>query len=369
MNRDAEINMQRNISKKRTGFTLVELLVVIAIIGVLVALLLPAIQAAREAARRTQCINNLKQVGLAVQNYHDSRKGLPPNRTMDGNQTWSVLILPYLEQAQVADLWDAQRGCFYDQTWQMRTSVVDAFFCPSMNHESRILTFRTIGSNITSDGHGHSDTDTAPEASGQGWQGSISDYRAVAGSTCRVDNGVGGFFTVVNLKGTGNSIQYLADGPAPQCNTSGVVRGGTSNRGVVSFKHETSLKSITDGTSHTPFAGEVGRASAEATHAFNGDHFPGMWMGEFPTTDDSDHDFCARCDLPPKPAVGSPPKETYGDEGYGSNHPGTVNFAMCDGSVQAFSKDISTIVLDNLATRAGGEVTEINGQGQACPHQ
>jgi prepilin-type N-terminal cleavage/methylation domain-containing protein len=360
-----------SIAKSPRAFTLVELLVVIAIIGVLVALLLPAIQAAREAARRTQCINNMKQIGIAVQNYHDSRKELPPNRTYDGNQTWSVLILPYLEQAQVANLWDPMRGCFYDQTFQMRTSIVDSFYCPSMNHESRILIFRSIGSGITSDGHGHSDTDTAPEAIGLGWHGSISDYRAVAGSTCRVENlGLNSatvpFFNVSILKGTGNSVQYMADGPAPQCHPDKAVRGGAGNRGITTFRAETSLKSISDGTSHTAFAGEVGRASAEANHAFNGDHFPGMWMGEY--LPDEGHDFCQRCDLPPKPAVGNPPESSYGDTGFGSNHPGVVVFGMCDASVQSISKDVNTVILDNLATRAGGEISDLDGAGQPCLH-
>jgi prepilin-type N-terminal cleavage/methylation domain-containing protein len=97
--------------KKSTGFTLVELLVVIAIIGVLVALLLPAVQAAREAARRMQCANNLKQLGLACQNFHDTQGTLPPAYNMrltvsaagiqgggDGYFTWFANILPYVEQ-------------------------------------------------------------------------------------------------------------------------------------------------------------------------------------------------------------------------------------------------------------------------------
>jgi prepilin-type N-terminal cleavage/methylation domain-containing protein len=98
-------------SKRRwTAFTLVELLVVIAIIGILIALLLPAVQAAREAARRTQCQNNLKQIGLAIHNYESAQKHLPPGWNMkvfgsqDAEQTWVVYILPYVEEGNAADL-------------------------------------------------------------------------------------------------------------------------------------------------------------------------------------------------------------------------------------------------------------------------
>src|SRR5262245_25367012 len=100
------MNLIRWSARKRVAFTLVELLVVIAIIGVLVALLLPAVQAAREAARRMQCANNLKQLGLAVQNFHDTQGTLPPAYNLrhnggnggDGYFTWFAHILPYVEQ-------------------------------------------------------------------------------------------------------------------------------------------------------------------------------------------------------------------------------------------------------------------------------
>lgn len=133
-------------SSNRRGFTLVELLVVIAIIGVLVALLLPAVQAAREAARRTQCTNNMKQLALALHNYHDVHKRFPPSGILAGDSaqpvppasnpsavpyhhTWMLMILPFVEQ-----------GPLYDATnlmlpiWQQQSIVstqVQSFLCPS----------------------------------------------------------------------------------------------------------------------------------------------------------------------------------------------------------------------------------------------
>src|SRR3954452_14620659 len=109
------------IARPRRGFTLIELLVVIAIIAVLIALLLPAVQAAREAARRIQCANNMKQLGLALHNYHDVNNGLPPGRIWSGtgfptifsgqqNTTWFCLMLPMFEQGVLANAFNYALG-------------------------------------------------------------------------------------------------------------------------------------------------------------------------------------------------------------------------------------------------------------------
>lgn len=112
--------MSRTQSHKRSAFTLVELLVVVAIIGILIALLLPAVQAARESARRSQCVNNLKQLGLAVQNFHDVHKFLPVSNRPLGLTTaprigWAINALPYLEQQVLAQQYDQT------QTWSSTT--------------------------------------------------------------------------------------------------------------------------------------------------------------------------------------------------------------------------------------------------------
>ena len=115
---------------QRTAFTLVELLVAIAIIGVLTGMLLPAVQNVREAARNTNCLNNLRQIGLATHHYEGAISQIPPSRPADGFLTWPVLLMPHLEQQNLASRFDLQ-ALYSDQDPDVIAESVPVMLCPS----------------------------------------------------------------------------------------------------------------------------------------------------------------------------------------------------------------------------------------------
>lgn len=138
--------VRNSVANRRSGFTLVELLVVIAIIGILVALLLPAVQSAREAARRMACGNNLHQIGIALHNYHDTHKSFPPaaiwkrektNQFASGGQrnyTWIALILPYMEQGPLHNEMDFKRPLLGQRASDgelISAKTIPSMICPS----------------------------------------------------------------------------------------------------------------------------------------------------------------------------------------------------------------------------------------------
>jgi prepilin-type N-terminal cleavage/methylation domain-containing protein len=161
--------MRPSSRRWRTGFTLVELLVVIAIIALLIGLLLPAVQRVREAANRISCANNLHQIGLAFQMYHNDYSRLPPCQLDNSGATWAVLILPYLEQGNLYNQWDLKKS-YYQQTDVARLTSVPSYFCPSRRTYQTPPLASTSG-DVVSDGP--SDGPNVP--------GALSDYAVSLG--------------------------------------------------------------------------------------------------------------------------------------------------------------------------------------------
>ena len=132
--------------QKSRGFTLVELLVVIAIIGILIGMLLPAVQQVRESARRTECLNNMRQIGLATHSFHDSEGAFPPSRISsppnvipgeecEGPASWFVRLLPYVEQDSLFSLWDLSIE-YESQNNDALATPVPLFLCSSRHSAS-----------------------------------------------------------------------------------------------------------------------------------------------------------------------------------------------------------------------------------------
>jgi prepilin-type N-terminal cleavage/methylation domain-containing protein len=167
--------MPQNRTTRRRGFTLIELLVVIAIIGVLVAILLPAVQQAREAARRTMCGNNLKQLGIALHSYHETHSIFPPGclamsntgvayapgnaepgRTaVTGGWGWSVFVLPYIDQGPLYNALDPNGNNFPAAPTALTKTVLPIFICPS-DASGNIVTSTPMGGDGASNGHAKS---------------------------------------------------------------------------------------------------------------------------------------------------------------------------------------------------------------------
>ncbi len=328
-------------SSQSVGFTLVELLVVIAIIGVLVALLLPAVQAAREAARRSQCLNNLRQIGLALISYHDRAGQFPagaPECCKRPGELWTTSIFPEIEQSALHDQLDFTR-LFDDRSTQNSELIkqsVPAFICPSapgannplfedrFQHNPRIAvgTWYVASMGPTSPDQ-CSIVCTALQSTGE-------DNVCCLGHNWGTQPGRG-------LDVKWKSIAY------PAGSTQGVFGRHTIPK--------ITLSTITDGASNTFMVGE---SLPEQCSFF------GLYSNNFSVASTtiplnnlvSDRD----AEYPQDFNLGSNWFETGG---FKSAHPGTVHFVMADGSVHAITDAMDYLVYNRLGSRAGDEVAQI----------
>ncbi len=297
---------------RRTAFTLVELLVVMGIIGVLVAMLLPAVQAAREAARKSQCQNNLKQLGIAVLNYEQATKRLPPGGVWDadpdGRRGGSIYVylLPMLEEASLFDVFNLRSGNVDDTTFpgtqkKVDATVIETLICPSDDREVR-------------------------------YSGRVAhNYAASRGPT--------------ELWWNANSIcDYpwadLARAPIDdRRNFAGpFTRVGTRER----------LKAITDGLTKTIFFGEVRPKCSE--HARNGWVNSNNGNGYCTTLIPINYDSCD--DASPDPCRRSNNWTT--EVGFKSAHPGGAYFLFGDGNVQFITEEIDHPTYQLLGAKNDG---------------
>lgn len=314
----------------RIGFTLVELLVVIAIVGVLVALLLPAVQAAREAARRMSCGNNLKQVSLALHNYHDAHKRLPVGAYSCCWGTWLVATLPFLEAGNLETRYDSNGK--YD--------IPDASYRYSETR-NRPVTTQTIPAYLCP-----SDTDSATTLFG--FEG-ITRHNFVA------NYGNTGYTTVDGMTTNGASATV-----------GGVTFAGApfSSKGGPSLEPEACpFKRITDGLSHTLLLSEVVQGHDGDLRGFSWWGYAAHFQTYLPPNASQPDvmQFDGYCDSsnPLNPPCAGPHTDTMPITiAARSRHSGGVQVSNCDGSVSFVADEIDIHLWRALSTSHGAELID-----------
>ena len=299
---------------RRVAFTLIELLVVITIIAVLIGLLLPAVQNVREAARRLQCANNLKQIGLACHRHHDTYGMFPPGWVqspftvpqgpiIQGGHGTFAFLLPYLEQEALARIYRWDRRCQGPDNQTVVTTQLEVFQCPSAEPDRWVSAVEDPGNYS------------------YGGRGACGDYAGVREIDARL----------VDL---------------------GLVDRAANYQGVLAHNHLTRLAEITDGASQTILVTEcAGRPKLwRAGRPVSGIHAQGgVWIsGTLTFGQGSTHDGATK--------LGSCAINCTNDREVYSFHPGGANAVFADGSVHFLKADIAIRIFARLVTRAGGEV-------------
>jgi prepilin-type N-terminal cleavage/methylation domain-containing protein len=315
------MSLSSNDWRRRSGFTLVELLVVIAIIGVLVALLLPAVQAAREAARRMQCSNNMRQLGLALHNYHDNNQSFPLNYrpVTAGPYSWMQAILPYIEQQNLYNQLTIGGTQSLANNALVASTPIKTYLCPSdaATPKSSLL----------------------PNRSDSGGTKAITNYKACSGAAWG--------WTIVNSNnarwpGDSNGLIHC-DGLMCSNSQGSGPSSMTPGMGDV-LKNLVRMAKITDGTSNSFAVGE----------AIGAWSYWNWWYNSNASV--------ATCGLPlnyrrgidklDSPTIANQWHQNYG---FYSLHPAGASFTMCDGSVRFVADNIDTISYRALATVEAGD--------------
>ena len=302
--------------RRRPGFTIIELLVVIAIIGILIALLLPAVQQAREAARLTQCKNNLKQIALALHNYESTHRvfapgyihkfgpvGTPEFEANHAGSAWGTMLLPQLDRANLYQELDASIPVWHPANLAPRERHLPVFLCPSDPYSEDGFVVRD---------------DTATP---------IERYAAAS--------------YAANW-GPSDALVNLDDTPL-------------QSRGVFFRNSSTRVRDVIDGLTNTLAFGERTNGPIPTSQPTAGGHsvFETAWCAAVRDVDDlpDDHGHMVLFETQFRP------NQIDGDDkGLSAPHEGMCQFALCDGSVRAISENIDANLYNALGTRADGEV-------------
>ena len=364
----SRVNPDRLSGRRARGFTLVELLVVIAIIATLIGLLLPAVQSARESARRMSCQNNLKSVALATLGFHDARKGFPMAAEFEVGTAWSSLILPHIEQKNIFEVMTFQEDGDGNYQWAfgvpgitgqaaLSNRAYNKFYKNIYACEQAISTFRCPSSQFPAN---------AADISGDNWivqQRAMSNYLGCVSGTLTVDRRRQTAATPWGGTGQTEVISDL-DGIMVNRIPHQRIRYNGQSFGSIGTK----IQSVKDGTSNTIMFGEAepdlavmpemgivnennAANSGRKDHwAFGGDDLDTNNQGDM-------SEFLGSTGVPmnaPRVAQGSAAFAAY-ELSFGSRHPGGANFAFGDGSVRSLQDSIDPAAYSALGSRNLGD--------------